>query len=346
MSPPLSVSVAMGTYNGARFIRAQLDSLARQTLQPLELVIRDDGSSDATLAIVREFAAEAPFAVAIHEGGRLGFGDNFLAAARLCSGELIAFCDQDDVWFESKLEECVAAFADGVQLVIHASRVASQSLEPTPKLYPAIHGRYRTRPDRFDPWMSIPGFGMVLRAGLLELLEPSNRPPSKAEGIMMSHDEWVYFLAAVCGEVVLIPCVLALYRQHDTNLFGFHSGAAAVPAISRRLIDVTRRARRPSPAVERYALLGREYAAFLEAAGKTRQSTAPCFGVGASFYRRAGHDAALRAQLHAPGTPIGRRVPVFTRLLARRAYRRRRHGGFGRPSLFRDALIAATGAVR
>lgn len=66
---PPRVSVALATYNGERFLREQLDSLAEQTLLPAELVVSDDGSTDRTVAIVREFAGRAPFPVKLLKRG-------------------------------------------------------------------------------------------------------------------------------------------------------------------------------------------------------------------------------------------------------------------------------------
>jgi glycosyltransferase involved in cell wall biosynthesis len=118
----LRVSVAMATYNGERFVLEQLRSLASQTRLPDELVVSDDGSEDRTLQIVRDSAAEAPFRVHIQANtGRLWCHRNFWHAASLCSGDIFAFCDQDDVWLPEKLALCVAEFeADpDVVLVCH-----------------------------------------------------------------------------------------------------------------------------------------------------------------------------------------------------------------------------------
>src|SRR5579862_2141853 len=107
----MRVSVAMATYNGGPFLRDQLASLTSQTLLPFELVVSDDGSTDGTIAVIAEFARNAPFAVRllpVHQ--RLGYADNFLYAARHTSGELVAYCDQDDVWQEQKLERCARQF--------------------------------------------------------------------------------------------------------------------------------------------------------------------------------------------------------------------------------------------
>ncbi|MGA8529432.1 MAG: glycosyltransferase, partial [Acidobacteriaceae bacterium] len=120
---PDRISVAMATYNGEKYIREQLDSIARQSLLPYELVVTDDGSTDGTLEMVEDFARSAPFPVKIHRNDvRLGFADNFFKAASLCEGELIAFSDQDDVWLEDKLSVCSSHFVDpDVFLVAHSA---------------------------------------------------------------------------------------------------------------------------------------------------------------------------------------------------------------------------------
>src|SRR5438132_13052341 len=94
----ISVSVAMATYNCQKFIREQLDSLAAQQHLPSELVITDDASSDKTVAIAKQFATGAPFPAHIHRyGNRLDYRANFMRAASLCTSDVIAFCDKDDV---------------------------------------------------------------------------------------------------------------------------------------------------------------------------------------------------------------------------------------------------------
>ena len=99
------LSVAMCTYNGARYVREQLDSIAAQTRPPDELVVCDDGSTDATLAILEGFAAAAPFPVRIHVNPtQLGMPKNFEHAIGLATGAAIALADQDNVWYPHKLE--------------------------------------------------------------------------------------------------------------------------------------------------------------------------------------------------------------------------------------------------
>ena len=122
------ISIAMATYNGARFLRQQLDSFARQTLLPSELVVCDDGSTDSTMTIVDAFSRSAPFPIVIvNNTVRLGYTANFLQAAQMCQGELIAFSDQDDEWLPQKLASIVRAGHESDALLL-----AHALLQPGP----------------------------------------------------------------------------------------------------------------------------------------------------------------------------------------------------------------------
>ena len=106
-------SVVMATFNGERFVGEQLHSLFRQTVAPAEIIVCDDGSTDATMDIVQSLAKQSPAPLRVRRNpARLGFADNFLSGCQSASSDLIAFCDQDDVWLENKLALC--AGPDGV----------------------------------------------------------------------------------------------------------------------------------------------------------------------------------------------------------------------------------------
>ena len=105
-----SIAILLCTYNGARFLPAQLASLADQSFTNWRLIVSDDGSSDDTLAIVSEHKARLGTApVDIRNGPRQGFVKNFLSLA--CDPALFfdyyAYCDQDDVWEPGKLARAV-----------------------------------------------------------------------------------------------------------------------------------------------------------------------------------------------------------------------------------------------
>jgi len=109
---PAKISVAMCTYHGERFLAQQLASIAKQTRPPDELVVCDDRSSDRTVEILRDFAASVSHPVKIFENEtNLGFVANFERAIQLCTGDLIALSDQDDIWYPERLELSEREFA-------------------------------------------------------------------------------------------------------------------------------------------------------------------------------------------------------------------------------------------
>lgn len=103
------VAVVMSTYNGQAYLREQLDSLLRQTL-PVDVYVRDDGSNDATVAILDEYA-HAHECIHVYKDINLGCTKSFLMALDLAPAfyDYYAFCDQDDIWLEDKIERAVEA---------------------------------------------------------------------------------------------------------------------------------------------------------------------------------------------------------------------------------------------
>jgi hypothetical protein len=101
----LRISVAMCTFNGGRYLKEQLESIAKQSCLPCELVVCDDSSTDDSIAILKQFEAKAPFPVRVVQNRiKLGSTQNFDQAIGLAQGEFIALCDQDDRWIPTKLE--------------------------------------------------------------------------------------------------------------------------------------------------------------------------------------------------------------------------------------------------
>ncbi len=334
----MTVSVALATYNGERFLREQLESLARQTKLPDELVVCDDGSKDHTLEIVAEFAKDSPFPVNIHRNERnLGHADNFLQTASLCKGELIAFCDQDDVWQESKLERCCASFDDpDVQMVVHAAQVVQENLEATGKFYPQISEYRSIDPLRFDPWHVYPGFAMVFRSHLMALADYKLRPQPVIPGEpgFMPHDRWVYLLAGVSGKIVLLPETLAIYRRHESNATlmprqGLAKLAGAVSYSEAKL--------------ELFYQIANQFSHLLEQALPRLDGVVkPRIERGARFYRAMADHLAQRIAFYRAGSRL-QKAAKLTRLIKQGAYRNRQRGGFGARSLVKDCVVLITG---
>lgn len=101
----MHIDILMATYNGAKHIRTQILSLIAQTYQAWTLFIHDDGSTDETLDIVRELAAQDRRIQLLQDGVTgLGVGMNFMHLLKFSQAPFICFCDQDDYWFENKLQ--------------------------------------------------------------------------------------------------------------------------------------------------------------------------------------------------------------------------------------------------
>lgn len=199
-----SASIAMATYNGARFINEQLESFARQTRLPDELVITDDGSTDATLDIVDRFAARAPFAVRVHRNRqRLGYSANFSAAASLCQGDILFLSDQDDIWFETKIARSLEALAGGVALVVNDQLI----LNPDGTTEGTVLTNIRALgfPDR----TFVTGSCTAMTSDFAGLVLPF---PS---GI--AYDNWTSILADLLTVRAIIEQPLQLYRRHEAN---------------------------------------------------------------------------------------------------------------------------------
>jgi glycosyltransferase involved in cell wall biosynthesis len=217
----------MATYNGAKYIEQQLLSLASQTVLPYELVVTDDGSTDKTLAIVETFGKGAPFPVRIHRNAdRLNFADNFLRAASLCQGDWIAFCDQDDVWMETKLEWVTRSIEQDVVMVVHRVQVVDEVLRCIPGKSASCRVRRGRKAQCLPPMGFFPGMSITFKATLVELL--MQRPrffDINNERCEAAHDKWVSSVADAVGVVKYLDETLVSYRQHGANTCGASTGS-------------------------------------------------------------------------------------------------------------------------
>ncbi len=224
------LTVAMCTYNGARFLSEQLESIAAQTRVPDELVVCDDGSTDETVEIIKAFVERAPFAVRLEINRRnLGSTKNFEKAIGLCEGDIIALADQDDVWkprkvatLEAALEEHPEAgyvFSDA-DLIDEGGALTGATLWKSVRFQGAIlrsfsgseQVKYLLRRS------AVTGATMAFRSGLKKILSPI--------GSQFAHDYWISLLSSCIGSYGLpIPRRLILYRQHGGQQVGVPRGS-------------------------------------------------------------------------------------------------------------------------
>jgi glycosyltransferase involved in cell wall biosynthesis len=219
-----SVSVALCTYNGARYLRQQLDSLAAQTRRPDEVVVGDDASTDDSVAIVETWARETgiPTYITRNQPG-LGPTRNFEATIARCRGDVICPCDQDDVWLPTKIEKTGALIQrdPGVTFAICQSEICSEDLAPRGVTVfddQRFTERYRTlvrSGEGFDAYLRhlvAPGHAMAFRKTLFDRLFPF---PDTCV-----HDQWIALIASAVGKTALADESLVRYRYHQQNALG------------------------------------------------------------------------------------------------------------------------------
>jgi glycosyltransferase involved in cell wall biosynthesis len=115
----LKISVALCTFNGARYILEQLASIGSQSRMPDEIIVCDDASTDTTVDLVTDFIATLGVDVKLHVNCKnIGYAKNFEKALSLCTGDLVFFSDQDDRWHENKVEVIVSILNDHPSLLV------------------------------------------------------------------------------------------------------------------------------------------------------------------------------------------------------------------------------------
>ena len=214
----------MCTFNGGRFLPAQLQSIADQSRPPDEMVICDDSSSDGSDSIIAEFARRVTFPVHVMRNHRtLGSTRNFEQAISFCRESIIALADQDDVWHVNKLkriEEALQGQRQPVAAFSDADVIDENSRKSRHRLWQSFFfGRREQK--RFEHGEAlkiltrhpvVTGATMAFRREFVPLLLP----------IPANHvrDAWISFLLAACGDFAIIPEPLMQYRRHSRQQIG------------------------------------------------------------------------------------------------------------------------------
>ncbi len=218
------IEILMATWNGARFLRDQLDSLFCQTFQNFSLTVRDDGSTDSTLKIIEDYRHRYSERVVVHRNlVRLGPCANFSLLAQQSSAPYVAFCDQDDIWCKDKLAVSIDAM----------KRVEKQQGNTTPVLVfsdmaPINEDNAALAPSwwrlaHVNPAKATLGT-MLVQNFVTGCTAMANRSLiAKTRGIpggAEMHDSWLGLVAIAFGVVCPLNEPLVRYRQHEGNAWG------------------------------------------------------------------------------------------------------------------------------
>lgn len=204
------ISIAMCTYNGAKYLRKQLDSLVYQSYPNVEISIHDDCSTDDTVTIIQEYAKQFP-QIKLHQNPiNLGYQKNFEANFKACAGEFIAPCDQDDIWNLEKLDKLFRIINDNI-LVYHDSELINENGQ---SMQISMRSRLNfvrgKNPKSFLFFNCVSGHSMLFRRNLLSHIFPF---PEKG-----FYDHWMVYVASHIGSIDFTDECLVKYRQHQQNL--------------------------------------------------------------------------------------------------------------------------------
>ena len=228
----MKISILLAAYNGEKYIREQIESVLSQTYADWELIAHDDGSSDATPAILSEYASLYPEKIRIIDAPPTGSAkDNFFFLMNNTDGQYVMFCDQDDVWHADKLEKTIAEMQSIEEelspetpiLVFSELRVTDENMNtlcPTLSEYQHLDCS-RTSFNKLLLQNVATGCTVMINRALLELARVEN-----SKGIVM-HDWWCALIASRFGVLSFISEPLADYRQHSENSVGALNAGSA-----------------------------------------------------------------------------------------------------------------------
>lgn len=215
------VLVLMSSYNGAKYIREQIDSILNQENVNIKICIRDDGSTDSTLDIIKEFTEKGNVELIV-DGDRVGPGESFMRLLYSCSksdADYFAFSDQDDVWLKNKLKVAIdkmASYGEDEPVLYSSNQILYKDGKQC--------GLRHEVPQRIDlishiTRNTISGCTFVMNKELAELIGSAKHIDERILRCRL-HDSLVMLVAIVKGKVVYDEKAYMLYRIHDTNVVG------------------------------------------------------------------------------------------------------------------------------
>jgi glycosyltransferase involved in cell wall biosynthesis len=220
-----SISIALCTYNGEKYLYEQLESISKQTRLPDELVVCDDGSFDSTVQILRDFKKRSSFPVRLYcNEARLGYTKNFEKAIKLCKGNIIVLCDQDDVWVPYKIEKLEYHFKNNPNI----GYVFSDAFIVDERLFPLSYTMwdnisFSTSQRRL--FKNGNQVKVLLKHNVVTGATMAIREETRDWFLPISdkwvHDEWIALLLSAIGiKGDFIEEPLISYRQHHQQAIG------------------------------------------------------------------------------------------------------------------------------
>lgn len=211
----MKIDILMATYNGSKYLEAQIFSILSQTYRNWNLIIHDDGSNDDTIEIIKKISKIDSRINLIEDNIKCGgAGLNFMHTLKFSTADYIMFCDQDDIWFDNKIElqlETIKRKNPEVPQVVYSNSyvwIPNDGIKGLSTL---------TFPENVNQFL-------FLNSGMQGCSAMFNRKMSNLlisyKGKISMHDHILHLSGMCLGEIEYMPNVLMLYRNHDKNVTG------------------------------------------------------------------------------------------------------------------------------
>lgn len=218
------VDILMATYNGEKYITKQIESILNQSYSDIRIIIRDDGSSDNTLNIIKSFVDKYPKKIMLIED-KVKCGSsasNFMELTKYATADYVMYCDQDDFWFENKVEESLNKIKEleglkgkEIPILVYANYI---TVDENLKIIKQLKGhnqisKHKTKINRLLVQNYVTGCLMIVNKSLYTKFgDFDNR--------ILMHDWWAALIASSLGYIYHLDKDLMYYRQHSNNVVG------------------------------------------------------------------------------------------------------------------------------
>lgn len=219
------VHIVMATYNGEKYLREQMDSLLAQTFKDFVVELCDDGSTDSTLAVARQYQSRDP-RVSVHENGKNeGYIKNFLTGIKRSEAPYVMLCDQDDIWYPDKIEKTLAVMkakekqeqGKPVLVFTDAENYDSETGKNMGKFHENSHLQTK-KVDSAHLFMENKCIGCTVMCNG-KIREYLKELPQE----IRVHDWWLALICSHFGKVAYLDEATLRYRQHGANMIGGNS---------------------------------------------------------------------------------------------------------------------------
>ncbi len=221
MSKTLETAILLSTFNGEKYIAQQIESILNQTYYNLKIYIRDDGSTDSTIKIIKNYESRDPRIIVLDSHVNLGCAMSFIELASKVESDIYLFCDQDDLWKEDKVERAVQSLVDckNTPTLYHTDLdVVDSNLTD---LGISFYQLKRLNPQLGDcSSLYIENFVVGCTIGFNRKLRDLAVSPELSVNGLAMHDWWFALVAHLFGQIKYDDYSSLLYRQHEGNQIG------------------------------------------------------------------------------------------------------------------------------